>query len=107
MTIRRHDTDIFGGAVELRAMRRSIDELGAWLFRARSFPHGVILLTGTGIVPDDDFTSLPGDEIAISISGLGTLHNTVQRVGVEHGGSDPRRLQPGDLANAPSKGSAH
>jgi 2-dehydro-3-deoxy-D-arabinonate dehydratase len=82
MTVRRGDADIFSGAVELTAMRRSIDELGEWLFRARSFPHGVILLTGTGIVPDDDFTSQPGDEIAISISGLGTLHNTVQRVGV-------------------------
>lgn len=87
MTVRRDDVDIFAGAVELTAMRRSIEELGSWLFRARSFPHGVIMLTGTGIVPDDDFTALPGDEIAISISGLGTLHNSVQRVG-----SSPRLM---------------
>ena len=62
-------------------MRRSLAELGSWLFRARSFAAGAILLTGTGIVPGDGFTLSPGDEIDISISGLGTLHNSVQRVG--------------------------
>jgi 2-dehydro-3-deoxy-D-arabinonate dehydratase len=81
MTVRRDDSEVFHGSVQLTAMKRSLGELGRWLFRARSFPNGVILLTGTGIVPDDDFTSLPGDEIAISISGLGTLHNTVERIG--------------------------
>jgi 2-dehydro-3-deoxy-D-arabinonate dehydratase len=81
MTIHRTGDEVFGGSVGLTAMRRSLAELGAWLFRARSFAAGVVLLTGTGIVPDDDFTLSPGDEIDITISGLGTLHNVVQRVG--------------------------
>jgi 2-dehydro-3-deoxy-D-arabinonate dehydratase len=81
MTIRRTGDEVFCGSVGLTAMRRSLAELGSWLFRARSFAAGVILLTGTGIVPDDEFTLSPGDEIDISISGLGTLHNIVQRVG--------------------------
>jgi 2-dehydro-3-deoxy-D-arabinonate dehydratase len=81
MTIRRATAVVFAGSVALTAMRRTLAELGDWLFRARSFAAGVVLLTGTGIVPDDAFTLVPGDEIAISISGLGTLHNTVQRVG--------------------------
>jgi 2-dehydro-3-deoxy-D-arabinonate dehydratase len=81
MAIRRSGEEIFGGSVELTPMRRSLAELGEWLFRARSFAAGVILLTGTGIVPDDEFTLSPGDEVDISISGLGTLHNPVRRVG--------------------------
>jgi 2-dehydro-3-deoxy-D-arabinonate dehydratase len=81
MTIGRGAAEVFTGSVGLTAMRRTLAELGEWLFRARSFAAGVVLLTGTGIVPDDDFTLLPGDETAISISGLGTLHNTVRRVG--------------------------
>jgi 2-dehydro-3-deoxy-D-arabinonate dehydratase len=81
MTIRRAGDEVFGGTVGLTALRRSLAELGSWLFRARSFAAGAILLTGTGIVPDDEFTLLPDDDVAISISGLGTLHNTVHRVG--------------------------
>jgi 2-dehydro-3-deoxy-D-arabinonate dehydratase len=81
ITIGRAGDEVFSGSVGLTAMRRSLAELGSWLFRARSFAAGAILLTGTGIVPDDEFTLSPGDQIAISISGLGTLHNTVQRVG--------------------------
>ena len=42
-----------------------------------AFPHGVFLMTGTGIVPDDDFTLLPGDTISITIEGVGTLVNHV------------------------------
>lgn len=81
MSIARDGDVVFAGSVALTAMKRSINDLGTWLFRARSFPHGVILLTGTGIVPDDEFTAQPGDEITISVSGLGTLHNAVHRIG--------------------------
>jgi 2-dehydro-3-deoxy-D-arabinonate dehydratase len=81
MTIRRAGDEVFCGSIGLTAMRRSLAELGSWLFRARSFAAGAILLTGTGIVPGDGFTLSPGDEIDISISGLGTLHNIVRRVG--------------------------
>src|SRR5262245_2354199 len=81
MTIRRAGDEVFAGSVGLTAMRRSLAELGSWLFRARSFTAGAVLLTGTGIVPGDEFTLSPGDDVAITISGLGTLQNTVQRVG--------------------------
>jgi 2-dehydro-3-deoxy-D-arabinonate dehydratase len=47
------------------------------LFLEMSFPHGCYLMTGTGIVPPDSFTLQPGDEVLISIDGIGTLKNTV------------------------------
>jgi 2-dehydro-3-deoxy-D-arabinonate dehydratase len=60
-------------------MRRTFRELTDYLFRDNVFPAGVFLMTGTGIVPDDDFTLAPGDEVAITIEGVGTLVNHVQR----------------------------
>jgi 2-dehydro-3-deoxy-D-arabinonate dehydratase len=59
-------------------MARSFTELVTWLGQENSFPDGVILLTGTGVVPPDTFTLDHGDEIAIEISGIGRLVNTVQ-----------------------------
>ena len=50
-------------------MHRSFADLVSWLGRETSFPDGVVLLTGTGVVPPDDFTLAPGDEIAIEIDG--------------------------------------
>ena len=41
------------------------------------FPNGVVLLTGTGVVPGDDFTLQEGDVVSINISGIGTLQNRV------------------------------
>ena len=52
-------------------------DLAAWLWRSQRFPHGVVLLTGTGIVPDESFTLLPGDRVTIRVDGVGTLENTV------------------------------
>jgi fumarylacetoacetate (FAA) hydrolase family protein len=48
-----------------------------YLFRSQEFIHGAILLTGTGIVPPDDFTLTDHDKIMIEVSGIGTLTNTV------------------------------
>jgi 2-dehydro-3-deoxy-D-arabinonate dehydratase len=48
-----------------------------WLGRDNSFPHGVFLLTGTGIVPESQFTLQPGDVVDISIDGIGTLSNPI------------------------------
>jgi 2-dehydro-3-deoxy-D-arabinonate dehydratase len=79
MTIRRGDVDVFGGRTTVAQMKRSFEELAEWLFRADDFPRGAFLLTGTGLVPSDDFTLVAGDEIAITISDVGTLRN---RVGV-------------------------
>ena len=50
-----------------------------FLYRESSFPNGCILLTGTGVVPPDSFTLLVGDQIEISIDGIGTLVNSVER----------------------------
>ena len=49
-----------------------------YLYRETSFPDGCVLLTGTGVVPPDDFTLRGGDEVHISIDGIGTLQNTVE-----------------------------
>jgi len=53
--------------------------LAGYLFRETSFPHGVFLMTGTGIVPGDDFTLASGDSIQIEIDTVGTLENRVLR----------------------------
>ena len=81
LRIVRAGSCIFDDAVAVSRMKRTPEELVDWLFRAQEFPEGVVLLTGTGLVPAGNFTLLPGDEVSIAISGLGELHNTVQRVG--------------------------
>lgn len=79
MLVLRDHRIVFEGAVCTDAMRRTPEELRDWLFRDNSFPAGVLLLTGTGIVPPDDFALAAGDEIRISITGLGELHNGVAK----------------------------
>ena len=59
-------------------MKRSFEELVGFLYRETSFPAGAFLMTGTGIVPGNDFTLHSGDEIRISIDGIGTLANPVE-----------------------------
>jgi len=75
--IARSRSVIFCGETALDRMKRTLPELAAWLTREDTFPHGCYLLTGTGIVPPDDFTLAPGDEIRIQIAGLGQLVNRV------------------------------
>ena len=67
----------FEGTTNLGQMARTPEDLVGWLSRETSFPHGAILLTGTGIVPPDAFTLASGDDIRISIDGIGTLANRV------------------------------
>jgi 2-dehydro-3-deoxy-D-arabinonate dehydratase len=62
-------------------MARSFDDLIGWLGRDNSFPYGAVLLTGTGIVPSDDFTLAAGDTVEITIGGIGKLVNTVAQGG--------------------------
>ena len=69
---------MFDGSTTLAAMARSFEDLVSWLGRDNSFPDGVVLLTGTGIVPPDTFTLASGDRIAIDIAGIGRLENVVQ-----------------------------
>jgi 2-dehydro-3-deoxy-D-arabinonate dehydratase len=77
LTIRRGGAVAFEGATTLAQMARSVESLAEWLFKENEFPHGALLLTGTGIVPPDDFTLAHGDDVSISIAGVGTLRNPV------------------------------
>ncbi len=77
MTITRGAQVVFEGSTSVGRMARSPQELVDWLFRENDFPDGVVLLTGTGIVPPDEFTLHVGDIIRIDIDGIGTLVNPV------------------------------
>ena len=77
LTIVRGGQPVFAGATTVAAIARPFTELIAWLGKETSFPHGAILLTGTGIVPPDDFSLAAGDIVHISISGIGELTNPV------------------------------
>jgi 2-dehydro-3-deoxy-D-arabinonate dehydratase len=67
----------FSGTTSLAELKREPEELVAYLFRESSFPQGVYLMTGTGIVPGDEFTLRQGDVVRISIGEIGTLENSV------------------------------
>jgi 2-dehydro-3-deoxy-D-arabinonate dehydratase len=77
ITIRRAQEAVFSGETSVNNLKRGFDELAGYLFRSQRFPHGAVLLTGTGVVPDDTFTLQAGDDIEIGISGIGQLRNTV------------------------------
>jgi 2-dehydro-3-deoxy-D-arabinonate dehydratase len=77
MTIHRDAEVVFEGQTSLAQMKRDLAELAAWLYRDNEFPYGAYLMTGTGIVPDDDFTLAVDDEIRIGIDGVGLLVNHV------------------------------
>ena len=77
MIISRGGESVFSGETSTARMRRTQQELAAYLFRELTFSAGAFLLTGTGIVPPDDFTLLPGDVVQITIDGIGTLENPV------------------------------
>jgi 2-dehydro-3-deoxy-D-arabinonate dehydratase len=81
LEISRNGKVAFAGSTSLVELKRELTELAKFLFRDNSFPDGVFLMTGTGIVPGDDFTLVSGDRIRISIDGIGTLENFVGRVG--------------------------
>jgi 2-dehydro-3-deoxy-D-arabinonate dehydratase len=77
LEIDRSGKRAFEGSTNLGQMARTPEDLVGWLGRETSFPHGAVLLTGTGIVPPDEFTLASGDEIRITIDGIGTLANRV------------------------------
>jgi len=80
MKIERGGESVFGGTVSVNQIKRSFGELSAAMFQSQMFPFGCALLTGTGIVPGDDFTLEEGDTVRIEISGVGCLENPVIRV---------------------------
>jgi 2-dehydro-3-deoxy-D-arabinonate dehydratase len=70
-------TVLFAGATSTSKMKRSFGELVDWLTRDNPVPPGSVLLTGTGLVPPDDFTLLPGHVVEIHVPPIGTLTNPV------------------------------
>lgn len=77
LEIRRAGVSAFAGDTTVGRIKRPLPSLAEWLFRENSFPHGCLLMTGTGIVPPDTFTLQRGDEIRITIPPVGTLINSV------------------------------
>jgi 2-dehydro-3-deoxy-D-arabinonate dehydratase len=78
LIIERSGKSVFDGATKVSAMKRTFEELIDWLGKETSFPNGAILLTGTGVVPPDDFTLAAGDVVHIDIAGIGRLTNPVR-----------------------------
>jgi 2-dehydro-3-deoxy-D-arabinonate dehydratase len=78
LVINRESEVVFQGATSTAQMRRTPQELAGYLFRELTFPEGAFLLTGTGIVPGDEFTLRSGDFVQITIEGIGTLENFVE-----------------------------
>ncbi|MCZ2458148.1 MAG: fumarylacetoacetate hydrolase family protein [Chitinophagales bacterium] len=79
LDIFRDDKKVFEGKIGMDQMKRTHEELVSFVYRECSFPHGSLIMTGTGIVPPNDFTLHPGDEIRISIDEIGTLINGVEQ----------------------------
>ena len=79
LTIARNGAVAWHGTASTSALHRKIDELAGYLFREDEFPDGVVLSTGTSLVPDLPFTLQAGDEIRIAIPGIGVLANPVVR----------------------------
>lgn len=77
LTIDRGGSNVFTGETDLGQMKREFDELVDWLSRENELATGAFLLTGTGVVPPDDFTLVNGDSVSIEITGIGTLTNPI------------------------------
>ena len=76
MSVRRGDEVVFEDEIHTSQMKRSPEELAAYLGKELAFPAGAFLMTGTGIVPEEDFTLEPGDMVGISVGDL-LLENEV------------------------------
>jgi 2-dehydro-3-deoxy-D-arabinonate dehydratase len=77
MVVRRDGQVMFKDKITTTELNRTFEDLIGWLARDNSFPNGAFLLTGTGIIPPNVFTLLPGDVVDIAIDGIGTLSNPV------------------------------
>jgi 2-dehydro-3-deoxy-D-arabinonate dehydratase len=78
MHVFRNDKIVFSEVTTLSELRSSPKELIEFLYRDTSFPHGAFLMTGTGIIPSDEFSLISGDKITIAVDHIGTLENYVQ-----------------------------
>jgi 2-dehydro-3-deoxy-D-arabinonate dehydratase len=77
VTVRRGDEVAWAAEASTALMHRGFADLVEHLFRQATFPHGVVLSTGTGLVPDLHFTLRAGDVVHIEIDGIGALTNSV------------------------------
>ena len=80
LSIERDTAVLFRDSCSVADMKRSLPELADWLWRGQDLPLGAVLLTGTSIVPPPDLTLRPGDQVTITITGLGQLTNRVELV---------------------------
>ena len=78
MVIYRGGKSAYTGEVAISQIKRKLPELASWLYRDMDFPRGCFLMTGTCLVPGNDFTLAEGDKVDISIDGIGILTNTVR-----------------------------
>jgi len=77
LQIYRGGNIIFEGQTTVNQIKRSFEELVSYLYRSQIFPYGAVLLTGTGIVPGNNFTLQPDDRVRIEVHGIGVLENSV------------------------------
>jgi len=77
LKIERDGAAVFEGETDVDQMARTFEDLIEYLGRDQEFPEGVFLMTGTGVVPDSDFTLAAGDIVHITIDGIGTLTNPI------------------------------
>ena len=77
MSIWRNGAVAFQGETSSARLKRSLEEIVGWLTRELAFPDGVLLMTGTGIVPPDEFTLAAGDAVRIEVGEL-ALENLVE-----------------------------
>jgi 2-dehydro-3-deoxy-D-arabinonate dehydratase len=78
LEINRDNKKVFEGNIAISQMKRTPEELVSFVYRQCSFPFGSLIMTGTGIVPGNDFTLKSGDEIKIAIDNIGVLANRVK-----------------------------
>jgi 2-dehydro-3-deoxy-D-arabinonate dehydratase len=80
LSIQRDDAIVYSGETSTSQIHRRLEDLAAYLGRYEDFPHGAVLLTGTGIVPEDTFSLQDGDEVVIEIEHVGVLRNAVRQM---------------------------
>ena len=80
LDIARNGSSHFTGETSTNQIHRTFEDLTGYLFRHNRFPQGAFLMTGTGIIPPAEFTLEDGDEVTITIEGIGALQNPVVRL---------------------------
>lgn len=82
LQISRGGEVLFADRTSTARLHRHWEDLGRWLRSCLSFSDGVLLMTGTGIVPGDEVNLVDGDQVTVRVDGIGALVNTVRTVGV-------------------------